>query len=108
MPRDGVCQMPCLLRQVHLVDLRSDLAWQFGQPAAVNRPTAGDPEQLVIDGALQVVAQLLQLALVDLQGDGQVDQGVDVTVELFYQVDAGADHLLQRRAQTVTLRRGDF
>ena len=85
--------------------MRLYLARQGEYPGLVDRAAAGDPEQLIVDGAAQLAAQLLQLALVDLQCDRQAQQGADVVAQLFGQNGSAGNDLADIVAQQFALIR---
>ncbi|MCY1513293.1 hypothetical protein D9M68_477830 [compost metagenome] len=69
------------------------------QPVVVQRLVAGYPEHLLVEGRAQGLRGFLQLFLVELQGDGFVQQGVQFTAQAIEQFAAGADQVHQGRAQ---------
>src|SRR5690606_8590192 len=96
-------QPPALIQRLQVIDLGQQLGRQTGDPAAVDRRVAGDPEQLVVDGLAQLGTQLLQLILIDLQGDRFPQQGIDMAAELLHQNRPAADQLLQVITQRLAL-----
>ncbi|MNM72444.1 hypothetical protein D3C81_841390 [compost metagenome] len=69
------------------------------QPFPVQWLVAGNPEHLLFERGAQALGGAEQLLLVELQGDGFVEQCRQLPAEAFEQVDAGNHHLQQRLAQ---------
>ena len=74
------------------------------QPFGVQRLVAGDPEHLLVERGAQGAGGAEQLFLVQLQGDGFVEQCAQFAAQAFQQVAAGDRHFQQGAAQL----RGDF
>src|SRR5690606_16973997 len=72
------------------------------QPGQVQRLVAGNPEHLLVEGGAQAADGVLQLLLVELQGDGLVEQGVELAAHALQQFAAGGGQLQQGAAQLGT------
>ncbi len=71
----------------------------IGQPVPVQRLVAGYPEHLLVQRGAQALGSAQQLLLVQLQGNGFVEQRRQLPVQAFEQVAAGDGHFQQCLAQ---------
>ncbi|MNF65714.1 hypothetical protein D3C84_474860 [compost metagenome] len=83
----------------HIGQLALQVARGGFQPVQVQRLVAGNPEHLLVEGIAQDLGGFLQLLLAELQGDGFVEQVVQLTAQAVEQFAAGADQVGQGGAQ---------
>ncbi|KIV73497.1 hypothetical protein SZ55_1385 [Pseudomonas sp. FeS53a] len=74
------------------------------EPGQVQRFVAGDPEHLLFEGVAQGLGGGGELLLVELQGDGFVEQGIELAAQAVEQFDPGGGQVQQGFAQV----RGDL
>src|SRR5690606_35206197 len=80
-------------------DLLDQAGWHAPPPVQAQGWVAGNPEQLLLQGAAQATGQLAQLALVELQADRLAEQGVEFAGQPAVQLVAAGQQLQQRLAQ---------
>src|SRR5690606_38196507 len=88
------CRMPTDAAQLSFQALR-----KAGQPAEIQRLFAGNPEHLLVQRGAQCAGSVVQLLLVELQGNGFVEQRADFAVQTVEQFAAGFDQVQQCPAQ---------
>ncbi len=69
------------------------------QPLEIQRLVAGNPEHLLVDGGAQVAGGAVQFALIELQGDRLVEQGVERATQALEQLAARFQLIEQGIAQ---------
>ncbi len=69
------------------------------QPAEIQRLVAGNPEHLLVEGIAERARGVLQLLLVQLQGDRGVEQRIQLAIEAVEQLAAGGRQVEQRAPQ---------